>query len=73
MALRRHIEGSVGVMFDIQANGQVSNIRFLNGKSILQKSVRRAVTRSFPINIPSTLQSELPIYNISITVNFKIN
>jgi len=73
IALRRHIEGSVGVMFDIQSNGQVSNIRFLNGKSILQKSVRQAVIRSFPINIPNNVRSELPIYNISVTVHFKIN
>lgn len=73
MALRRHIEGSVGVIFDIGANGDVSNIRFQNGKSILQKSVRKAVTRSFPINIPSNIKSEFPMYNISITVNFRIN
>ena len=73
MALRRHIEGTVGIMFDIGANGSVSNIRFLNGKSILQKSVRKAVLRSFPIAIPSNLRSELPMYNISVNVNFKIN
>ena len=73
MALRRHTEGSVGVMFDIGANGNVSNIRFLNGKSILQKSVRKAVTRSFPISIPANIRSEFPMYNISVTINFKIN
>ncbi len=72
MALRRHIEGSVGVMFDIGANGDVSNIRFLNGKSILQKSVRKAVIQSFPIAIPSNIRSEFPMYNISVTVNFRI-
>ncbi len=73
MALRRHVEGSVGVMFDIGANGDVSNIRFLNGKSILQKSVRKAVTQSFPISIPANIRSEFPMYNISVTVNFRIN
>jgi protein TonB len=72
MALRRHIEGSVGVMFDIGVNGDVSNIRFLNGRSILQKSVRRAVTQSFPLSIPANIQSEFPMYNISVTINFKI-
>lgn len=72
MALRRHTEGSVDVIFDIASNGSVSNIRFLNGKSILQKSVRKAVIRSFPINIPNKLKSEFPIYNISVTVNFII-
>ena len=73
MALRRHVEGSVGVLFDIGADGAVSNIRFLNGKSILQKSVRKAILSSFPIAIPSNLRSELPMYNISVNVNFKIN
>jgi protein TonB len=73
MALRRHTEGSVGVMFDIGANGDVSNIRFLNGKSILQKSVRKAVMRSFPLSIPHDIQSEFPMYNISVTINFRIN
>jgi len=73
MALRRHTEGSVEVMFDIGANGNVSNIRFLNGRSILQKSVRKAVTRSFPISIPANIRSEFPMYNISVTINFRIN
>jgi TonB family protein len=73
MALRRHIEGSVGVMFDIGANGDVSNIRFLNGRSILQKSVRKAVIDSFPLAIPNDIQSEFPMYNISITINFRIH
>jgi protein TonB len=73
MALRRHIEGSVGVMFDIGANRDVSNIRFLNGRSILQKSVRKAIMRSFPLSIPYDIQSEFPMYNISVTINFRIN
>jgi len=73
MALRRHMEGSVEVMFDIGANGNISNIRFLNGRSILQKSVRKAVIRSFPIPVPSYIRSEFPMYNISVTINFKIN
>jgi protein TonB len=73
LALRRHIEGSVRVKFDIDLNGDVSNIRFVSGKSILQKSVRKAVLNSFPINIPQKLREELPINNISVTVNFTIN
>ncbi|MBU1667593.1 energy transducer TonB [bacterium] len=72
IALRRHIEGSVKVKFDIIANGSVSNIRFVNGKPILQKSVREAITKSFPIRIPNSLKDQLPMYNISVTVNFQI-
>jgi len=72
MALRRHIEGSVKVKFDITVNGSVSNIRFVSGKTILQKSVRKAITKSFPIRIPNTLKDQLPIYNISVRVNFRI-
>lgn len=73
MALRRHIEGSVKVKFDITTNGSVNNIRFLSGKTILQKSVRKAITKSFPISIPSSLKDQFPMYNISVTVNFKIH
>jgi protein TonB len=73
IALRRHIEGSVRVKFDIGSSGDVSNIRFISGKSILQKSVRKAVLNSFPISIPNNLREELPINNISVTVNFTIN
>jgi len=72
IALRRHIQGSVKVRFDLTTNGGVNNIRFLEGKTILQKGVRKAILRSFPLNIPFELQNELPMYNISVTVNFNI-
>lgn len=73
IALRRHIEGSVKVKFDIMANGSVNNIRFVKGKTILQKSVRKSIIKSFPIPIPNVLKDQLPMYNISVTVHFKIN
>ena len=73
MALRRHIQGSVTVKFDIDIMGNVKNIRFLNGKTILQKSVKNAIERSFPVNIPHNLKSELPIDNISVKIHFNIN
>jgi len=73
IALRRHIEGSVKVKFDIMANGSVNNIRFVKGKTILQKSVRKSIIKSFPIPIPNILKDQLPMYNISVTVHFKIN
>jgi len=73
LALRRHIEGSVTVRFNINSSGDVSNIRFISGKTILQKAVRKAIIQSFPMGIPSNLRSELPINNVSVTVNFSIN
>jgi TonB family protein len=72
LAKRRHIQGAVDVRFDLTANGEVDNIRFLSGKSILQKGVRKAILRSFPLNIPFEIQNELPMYNISVTVNFNL-
>ena len=73
MALRRHIQGSVKVKFDITSNGNLSNIQFINGKTILQKSVRKAIEKSFPISIPNSLRSELPIHDIYITIHFNID
>jgi len=73
IALRRHIQGSVTVKFDINRMGNVNNIRFLNGKTILQKSVKNAIESSFPIDIPHNLKSELPITNISVKIHFNIH
>jgi protein TonB len=72
MALRRHIQGAVKVKFDITSSGNVSNIQFINGKSILQKSVRKAIRNSFPIGVPNNIKSELPIHDIYITIHFNI-
>jgi len=72
MALKRHIQGSVRVKFDITSSGNVSNIQYLNGKRILQKGARRAIEKSFPITIPSSLRSELPINDIYLTIHFNI-
>ena len=72
-ALKRHIEGSVSVRFDLNSNGDAENIRFVNGKRVLQKGVKEAILRTFPLSVPSQLQGELPIYNISVTVHFRIH
>ena len=73
MALRRHIQGAVKIKFDITVNGDVSNIRYINGKKILQKGARKAIEKSFPITIPSSLRSELPIKDIYLTIHFNIH
>ena len=72
LAYRRHIEGSVKVRFDITAQGEVNNIRFINGKSIFQKSIRRTLQRTFPISIPPNMRGKLPISDISVVLHFNI-
>ena len=72
IAKRRHIEGSVKVRFDITKQGHVSNIRFVSGKSIFQKSIRSTLERTFPMGIPNEVRDELPISNVSVVLHFNI-
>lgn len=72
IALRRRIEGRVRVVFNIQKNGSVSNIRVSGANKILQKAVKDAIKRSFPVVVPSKLRATLPIKNISISIGFQI-
>lgn len=72
IAKRRHIEGSVKIRFDITSSGQVSNIRFINGKSIFQKSIRKTLENTFPMAIPQNVKADLPIMNISVVLHFNL-
>jgi len=72
IAKRRHIEGSVKVRFDITASGDVTNIRFINGKRIFQKSIRATLERTFPMGIPPEVLGELPISDVSVVLHFNI-
>ena len=72
IAKRRHIEGDIKVRFNISENGQVNNIRFINGKRIFYKSVKKAIERTFPIAIPSNVKDELPIMDVSVTLHFNL-
>ena len=72
MAKRRHIEGSVKVRFDITARGHVSNIRFINGKRIFHKSIRKTLESTFPMSIPPEVLGELPISDVSVVLHFNI-
>jgi len=72
LALRRHIEGDTKVRFDITSSGQVSNIRFISGKTLFHKSIRKTLQRTFPVNIPANMQGKLPIYDVSVTLHFNI-
>ncbi len=72
IALRRHIESSVKVRFDITATGQVSNIRFISGKRIFYKSIKKTLVRTFPVAIPSDMRGKLPISDVSVVLHFNI-
>lgn len=72
IAKRRHIEGDIKVRFNIMKNGEVSNIRFINGKHIFYKSVKKAIEETFPLTIPSNVKNELPIMDVSLTLHFHI-
>ena len=72
IALRRHIESSVKVRFDITATGQVSNIRFISGKRIFYKSIKKTLARTFPVGIPSKMRGKLPISDVAVILHFNI-
>ncbi len=71
-AKRRGIEGRVHLIFDITSSGEVTNIRTSNAPRILQKSVKKALKQSFPIDIPPILLDKFPMRNISIDIEFKL-
>ncbi len=72
IALRRHIESDVKVRFDITATGQVSNIRFIRGKRVFYKSIKKTLARTFPVAIPSDMRGQLPISDVSVILHFNI-
>ena len=71
IALRRHIESSIKVRFDISATGKVSNIRCISGKRIFYKSIKKTFSSTF-VNIPSNMRGKLPIFDVSIVLHFNI-
>ena len=72
LAKRRHIEGSVKVRFDITQSGEVTNIRFINGKRVFHKSIRKTLEQTFPVSIPNRVRAELPINDVSVVLHFNI-
>ncbi len=71
-AKRRGIEGKVHLVFDITSSGEAINIRTSNAPRILQKSVKKALKQSFPIDIPPILLDKFPMRNVSINIDFKL-
>ena len=72
MAKRRHIQGRVHVIFDILMDGRITNIRTSGASTILQKSARKSVMRSSPLTIPSKLESQFPMNNVSINIDYQL-
>ena len=70
MAKRRNIQGTVHVIFDIQSDGTATNIQTSGGASVLQKTVRKSIERSFPLSIPSKLMGKFPMTGVSVNVDF---
>jgi TonB family protein len=71
-AKRGRIEGRVHLVFDINSNGEATNIRVSNAHKLLRKAVKASLKRSFPIDIPPTLRGKFPMRNISVNVDFRL-
>jgi protein TonB len=71
-AKRRRIEGRVHLVFDIDSNGEATNIRVRNGHKLLRRAVKASLKRSFPMDIPPTLRGKFPMRNISVNVDFRL-
>ncbi|RUM73900.1 MAG: hypothetical protein DSZ11_04935 [Sulfurovum sp.] len=72
MAKRRHIQGTVHVIFDILSSGEIFNIRTSGASTILQKAARKSVMRSSPLTVPTLLQNQFPMNNVSINIDFQL-
>ncbi|MCK5854537.1 MAG: energy transducer TonB [Sulfurovaceae bacterium] len=72
MAKRRHIQGTVHVVFDILSNGEIFNIRTSGASTILQKAARKSVMKSSPLNVPSVLENQFPMNNVSVNIDFQL-
>ncbi len=59
-ARRRGIEGMVQVSFIIQSDGSVQNIQLQRGTNVLQKAVRKAISKASPFPAPPSSLS-LPV------------
>jgi protein TonB len=70
MAKRRRIQGTVHVVFDINRDGTVTNIRTSGASMLLQKATKRSIKKSFPVDIPDIIIGEFPMRNVSINIDF---
>ncbi|MDA3946753.1 MAG: energy transducer TonB [Helicobacteraceae bacterium] len=69
-ARRRGIEGNVEVEFEVYSDGNVDNITVASGKKVFKRSAIEAITKSFPIEVESTL-FDFP-YHFNVTLAYAL-
>ncbi len=67
MARRRCIEGEVDVKFVVMADGTVEKIEIISGRKIFKKSTIQAISRSFPMEVDTSLFSFPKEFKIKIS------
>ncbi len=70
-ALRRGIQGDVKVNFTISRYGELLKFNILNGKTIFQKSIKKAFEQTFPVKPPKDIF--LSNTDLSITIAYRLN
>ena len=72
IAKRRGMQGTVHVVFNIQSDGSSSDIRVSGASKLLRRAAKKAISKSFPVSIPAKLLPKVPINNISINIDFRL-
>ena len=70
-AIKRGIQGVVNVEFTINKNGQLVSINNLDGKSIFFKSIKKAISKTFPFAPPKGLFKKDMVLNLKLV--YKLN
>ncbi|QOP41525.1 energy transducer TonB [Sulfurimonas marina] len=70
-ARRRGVEGDVDVKFIVLADGGVSAIKVIAGKSIFKKATIQAIEESFPLNVEKSLIDFPKEFNIKLAYTLK--
>lgn len=69
-AQRRGIQGDVTVRFLINSNGELVDIRIVNGKKVFKESALSAIKNSFPIKVPSELKEKK--FELELVIEYRL-